>query len=210
MLSFINAAGWPIWPLLLCSVLAVTLIADRFWNLRPAKVIPHDLLDTLGTLARAQPGQAHMEPHLANTSLGELIAEAWRIRHEHPGCDEQTLRHSLEGAGRVVLHQLERYLTALGTIASAAPLLGLLGTIVGMIEIFGANNGANTHPGELAHGISIALYNTAIGLIVAIPSLVAWRYFRQRVDTYALILEQSMEHFLRHASAANPSAADKV
>jgi biopolymer transport protein ExbB len=194
----------------LCSVLAVTLIADRFWNLRPSRVIPHDLLDTLGSLARAQPGQTRMESHLANTSLGELIAEAWRIRQEHPDCDEHTLRQSLEGAGRVVLHQLERYLVALGTIASAAPLLGLLGTIVGMIEIFGASNGVNTHPGQLAHGISIALYNTAIGLIIAIPSLVAWRYFRQRVDTYALILEQSMEHFLRHATASDKLPRGKV
>jgi biopolymer transport protein ExbB len=111
------------------------------------------------------------------------------------------LRASMESTGRAVAHRLERYLSALATIASAAPLLGLLGTVIGMIEIFGsqAPGGATGgNPAQLAHGISTALYNTAFGLIVAIPSLIFWRYFRTRVDDYLLTLELSAERFARH------------
>src|SRR4029453_13512730 len=111
-------------------------------------------------------------------------------------------RASMEHTGRAVAHRLERYLSALATIASAAPLLGLLGTVIGMIEIFGsqAPSGGATggNPGQLAHGISVALYNTAFGLIVAIPSLIFWRYFRGRVDEFLLTLELSAERFARH------------
>jgi biopolymer transport protein ExbB len=108
----------------------------------------------------------------------------------------------MEGAGRTVAHRLEKYLTALATIASAAPLLGLLGTVIGMIEIFGSQAGGGAvgggNPAQLAHGISIALYNTAFGLIVAIPTLIFWRYFRSRVDEYLLTLELAAEQFVRH------------
>ena len=112
----------------------------------------------------------------------------------------------MEGTGRAVAHRLEKYLSALATIASAAPLLGLLGTVIGMIEIFGSQAGGGGvgqamgggNPAQLAHGISIALYNTAFGLIVAIPSLIFWRYFRARVDAYLLTLELASEQFVRH------------
>jgi biopolymer transport protein ExbB len=108
----------------------------------------------------------------------------------------------MEGAGRVVAHRLERSLSALATIASAAPLMGLFGTVVGMIEIFGsqtpAGGATGGNPAQLAHGISVALYNTAFGLIVAIPSLIFWRYFRARVDAYLLTLELASERLARH------------
>ena len=104
----------------------------------------------------------------------------------------------MESAGRREAQKLEKYLTALATIASAAPLLGLLGTVIGMIEIFGSQGGGGNNPTQLAHGISIALYNTAFGLIVAIPTLIFWRYFRSRVDGFLLTLELSSEQFLRH------------
>ena len=110
----------------------------------------------------------------------------------------------MEGAGRMVAQRLEQYLSALGTIASAAPLLGLFGTVVGMIEIFGSQAPGGTsggNPAQLAHGISIALYNTAFGLVVAIPSLIFWRYFRGRVDAYLLTLELSSEQLVRHLKA---------
>jgi biopolymer transport protein ExbB len=111
----------------------------------------------------------------------------------------------MEQTGRAVAHRLERYLSTLATIASAAPLLGLLGTVIGMIEIFGsqsgAGGGAGGNPAQLAHGISVALYNTAFGLIVAIPSLIFWRYFRVRVDEYLLTLELSAERFARHLNS---------
>jgi biopolymer transport protein ExbB len=119
---------------------------------------------------------------------------------------EDDLRSSLEGAGRMAAAKLQRYLGALATIASAAPLLGLLGTVIGMIEIFGSQAGdggmgtvpGGGNPGQLAHGISIALYNTAFGLMVAIPALIFWRYFRARVDDYLLIMEIASERFARH------------
>ncbi len=107
----------------------------------------------------------------------------------------------MEGTGRAVAQRLEKYLNALATIASAAPLLGLLGTVIGMIEIFGSQGSSATgqgNPAQLAHGISIALYNTAFGLIVAIPTLIFWRYFRSRVDAYLLTLELASEQFVRH------------
>jgi biopolymer transport protein ExbB len=108
------------------------------------------------------------------------------------------LRSTLEGAGRQAAHKLERYLAALATIASAAPLLGLLGTVIGMIEIFGTQTSSGGNPAQLAQGISIALYNTAFGLMVAIPALIFWRYFRARVDGYLLTMELATERFMRH------------
>jgi biopolymer transport protein ExbB len=113
----------------------------------------------------------------------------------------------MEGVGREVAHRMERYLSVLATIASAAPLLGLLGTVIGMIEIFGSQSpNSGTNPAQLAHGISVALYNTAFGLIVAIPSLIFWRYFRARVDAYLLTLELASERFFRHLKTLSRSA----
>jgi biopolymer transport protein ExbB len=137
-----------------------------------------------------------------NSALGEVLASGFRAITNNPRLSEADLRSDLEGAGRMVAHRLERYLAALATIASAAPLLGLLGTVIGMIEIFGAQapaggSGAG-NPAQLAHGISVALYNTAFGLIVAIPALIFWRYFRARVDGYLLGLELAAERFARH------------
>ena len=137
-----------------------------------------------------------------NSALGEVLASGFRALNSDPRCSEADLRASMENAGRAVAHRLERYLPALATIASAAPLLGLLGTVIGMIEIFGSQTPTGGAPGgnpaQLAHGISVALYNTAFGLIVAIPSLIFWRYFRARVDGFLLTLELSAERFVRH------------
>ena len=137
-----------------------------------------------------------------NSALGEVLASGLRTLNSHPQSSEAELRAAMEGAGRTVAHRLEKYLTALATIASAAPLLGLLGTVIGMIEIFGSQAGGGAvgggNPAQLAHGISIALYNTAFGLIVAIPTLIFWRYFRSRVDEYLLTLELAAEQFVRH------------
>ena len=134
-----------------------------------------------------------------NSVLGGVLASGLRAMIVEPRTTERMLRQTFETAGRAAAQQLERYLNALGTIAAAAPLLGLLGTVVGMIEIFGsqAPTGAN-NPAALAHGISIALYNTAFGLIIAIPALMFYRYFRGRVDAYIVELEQSAETLLPH------------
>jgi len=205
LISIIQAAGWPIWPLIACSVLALALIIERFVSLKTARVAPPKLLDEALTVSRASVPSADVVSQLEqNSALGEVLASGFRALNSNPRCSEADLRASMEGAGRAVAHRLERYLAALATIASAAPLLGLLGTVIGMIEIFGSQApgssglGSATNPAQLAHGISVALYNTAFGLIVAIPSLIFWRYFRARVDGYLLTMELSSERFVRH------------
>lgn len=198
MFSIIQAAGWPIWPLILCSIAALAIVIERFMSLRPAKVAPPKLLDEVLTLTRGSlPAPDVIDKLHASSVLGTVLAGGIRAAAADPRCDEPQLRNAFETAGRIATHRLERYLNALGTIASAAPLLGLLGTVVGMIEIFGAQaptSGGN--PEQLAHGISIALYNTAFGLIVAIPSLMLYRYFRGQVDEFVLTLEQAAERLL--------------
>jgi biopolymer transport protein ExbB len=206
LLSIIQAAGWPIWPLIICSVLGLALVIERFVSLKTAKIIPPKLLDEAIMVSRnGVPGPDVVTQLEQNSVLGAVLASGFRTFNSNPRASEDDLRASLEGAGRQAAAQLQRYLGALATIASAAPLLGLLGTVIGMIEIFGAQgaSGAGGVPGmgdpaQLARGISIALYNTAFGLIVAIPALIFWRYFRGRVDDYLLGLELAAERFARH------------
>ena len=212
MISIIQAAGWPIWPLILCSILAVAFTIERFTKLKRSRVITAGLLDeAIGVSRESVPAPDTVNQLAAHSALGEVLAAGWRAVNQNPRCTPQDMRAAMEGAGREVAHRLERYLPAIATIASAAPLLGLLGTVIGMIEIFGsqAPSGALTggNPGQLAHGISIALYNTAFGLIVAIPALIFWRYFRARVDGYILELELAAEHFARHLEPLCPGSA---
>ena len=204
LLSIIQAAGWPIWPLVACSIIAMALIIERFLSLKTARIAPPRLLDEALSVSRVSVPSPDVVTQLEqNSALGEVLASGFRALNSDPRCSEGDLRATMEQTGRAVAHRLERYLNALATIASAAPLLGLLGTVIGMIEIFGSqaptSGGApGGNPGQLAHGISIALYNTAFGLIVAIPALIFWRYFRSRVDTYLLTLELAAERFARH------------
>ena len=203
MLSIIQAAGWPIWPLVACSILALALLIERFITLKASRIAPPQLLDEALAVSRsAVPAPDVVAQLEQNSAMGEVLASGFRALNENPRCSEAALRATMEGTGRAVAHRLERYLSALATIASAAPLLGLLGTVIGMIEIFGAQSPAGGatggNPAQLAHGISVALYNTAFGLIVAIPALIFWRYFRARVDGYLLTLELASERFVRH------------
>lgn len=203
MFSIIQAAGWPIWPLIACSILALALIIERFVSLKTSKVAPPKLLDEVLNVSRTSVPSPDVVSQLEqNSALGEVLASGFRALNASPRCSDEDLRSSMEGAGRVVAHRLERYLSALATIASAAPLMGLFGTVVGMIEIFGSQSPAGGatggNPAQLAHGISIALYNTAFGLMVAIPALIFWRYFRARVDGYLLTLELASERLVRH------------
>lgn len=208
MFSIIQAAGWPIWPLIACSVIALALVLERFLALRTSRVVPPKLLDeAISVSSRTLPTPDVVNQLAQNSALGEVLATGLRTLNSHPQSSEADLRAAMEGAGRAVAHRLEKYLSALATIASAAPLLGLLGTVIGMIEIFGSQAGGGAgqamgggNPAQLAHGISIALYNTAFGLIVAIPTLIFWRYFRSRVDAYLLALELAAEQFVRHIS----------
>ena len=206
MFAIIQAAGWPIWPLIACSVLALALVIERFLSLKTAKIAPPNLLEEALSASRtAVPAPEVVEQLEKNSALGEVLASGLRAMQANPDSSEDDLRAVMESSGRVVAHRLERYLSALATIASAAPLMGLFGTVVGMIDIFGSQSptGGATggNPALLAHGISVALYNTAFGLIVAIPSLIFWRYFRAQVDDYMLTLELSAEHMLRHLKA---------
>lgn len=200
MFSIIQAAGWPIWPLLLCSVVALALIIERFSSLRTGRVAPPKLLDEVISITRAHLPSADVVNKLADNSiLGAVLASGLRTVIADPRLNEPVLRASFESAGRVAVHRMERYMNTLGTIASAAPLLGLLGTVIGMIEIFGsqAPTGGN-NPATLAHGISVALYNTAFGLIIAIPALMFYRYFRGRIEEYTLEMEQAAERLVPH------------
>ena len=202
MFSIIQAAGWPIWPLIACSVLALAIVIDRFVSLKASKIAPPRLLDeVLSVIRTAIPGPDVVSQLEKNSALGEVLASGLRAINSDARCTEDDLRAIMESTGRIVAHRLELRLSALATIASAAPLMGLFGTVVGMIEIFGsqAPGGATgSNPAQLAHGISVALYNTAFGLIVAIPSLIFWRYFRARVDAYLLTLELAAERLARH------------
>jgi biopolymer transport protein ExbB len=200
LLSIIQAAGWPIWPLVLCSVVALTLILERLSSLRRARVAPDGLVDEVIGVTRQGMPSADMLTKLGETSLlGGVLATGLRAAAQDPRTPEPALRQAFESAGRAAAHRLERYLNALATIASAAPLLGLLGTVIGMIEIFGSQApGASANPAQLAHGISVALYNTAFGLMVAIPALMAHRFFRGRVTDYLHDMEQACERLLQH------------
>ncbi len=215
MFSIIQAAGWPIWPLVACSVLALALVIERFSSLKTRKIAPPKLIDEAITVSKnAVPAPDVVTQLEQNSLLGEVLASGFRALNANPRISEGDLRATLEGAGQLAAHKLERYLAALATIASAAPLLGLLGTVIGMIEIFGSQSGGGAvgaggagagNPAQLAQGISIALYNTAFGLMVAIPSLIFWRYFRAQVDGYLLMMELATEKFLRHLNALRKS-----
>lgn len=215
MISIIQAAGWPIWPLIACSIVALALIIERLLSLRSKRIIPPSLLDEALTVTRqGLPSTDVVNKLHDNSILGQVLAAGMRAAISDPKIAEPALRQAFETAGRSAAHRLERYLNTLGTIAAAAPLLGLFGTVVGMIEIFGsqAPTGAS-NPAQLAHGISVALYNTAFGLIIAIPALMFYRYFRGLVDQMTLALELSAErmvpHLLRVASRpARPAKAD--
>ncbi len=213
MLSIIQAAGWPIWPLVLCSIAALTIIIERLISLRASQIAPANLLDeVLGVTRSSLPGGDVVNKLAENSLLGGVFATGLRSVIAEPRITEEAVRQSFESAGRIALHRLERYLNTLGTIAAAAPLLGLFGTVIGMIEIFGSQaptGGSN--PQQLAHGISIALYNTAFGLMIAIPSLMFYRYFRGRVDEYLLTMELATErlvpHLMRFAVRMPPQTA---
>ena len=187
MFAIIQAAGWPIWPLLLASVIAVALIIERAISLQNARIVPPTLLEQVVAVYQRQGATPEVLNRLAKDSpLGTVLAAALR-NHRSP---RHVMKEAVEEAGQSVAHELERFLTTLGTIAAMSPLLGLFGTVVGMIEIFGSQTSAGSNPIQLANGISIALYNTAMGLIVAIPSMIFYRHFRAKVDALVVEMEQ--------------------
>lgn len=194
LFSIIQAAGWPIYLLLAASVIALALILERLLVLRRKKILPPNLLKEVIELYRSQQVTPKVVARLeANSPLGRVLAAG--LRNERSS--REVMKESIEETGRAVTHDLERFLNAIGTIASIAPLMGLFGTVVGMIEIFGAQSPTGTtNPQQLAHGISTALYNTAFGLVIAIPSLIFYRHFRGKVDSFVVEMEQQAVHFV--------------
>jgi len=187
VLSILEAAGWPSWFLLACSVIALAIIFERSWALRSHAVTPSDLLPRVLDQFKSRGMNSEVIERLAQSCpLGRVLSAGLMNAQS----SREIMKESIEDAGRAVMLELERYLTTLGTIATISPLLGLFGTVVGMIVIFKTQGPAGTNPAELAHGISIALYNTAFGLIVAVPSMVFYRHFRARVNRLVVEMEQ--------------------
>ena len=187
MFSILQAAGWPIWPLLFASIIAVALIIERSAALRRPKIVPAGLLQSsVADYRQSGISDAQLVRLEAHSPLGRVLAAGMR----NAKTSREIMKESIEEAGLSVAHELERFLTPLWSIATIAPLMGLFGTVVGMIEIFGSSTAAGNNPQALAHGISVALYNTAFGLIVAIPSMIFYRHFRALVDGFLVEMEQ--------------------
>lgn len=187
MFTIVEAAGWPIWFLIIASITAVALIAERLMFLRNKTIAPATLLNEVIQELKQRGVSDEMLTRLeANSPLGRVFAAGLKNVKSTPA----VMKEAIEETGRSVTHELERFLTTLGTIASISPLLGLFGTVVGMIEIFGAQTAVGNTPAILAHGISVALYNTAFGLIVAVPSMIFYRHFRAKVDSLTVEMEQ--------------------
>jgi biopolymer transport protein ExbB len=185
--AIVEAAGWPIWFLILASIIALGLIIERSMFLRSQRIAPPALLDeVIKELKQRGVSDGMLTKLSASSPLGRIFAAGLKNIKSPP----EVMKESVEEAGRAVSHDLGRFLTTLGTIASISPLLGLFGTVVGMIEIFGSQTAVGNSPAVLAHGISVALYNTAFGLIVAIPSMIAYRQFRAKVDSLTIEMEQ--------------------
>lgn len=188
MFELIKAGGWVMWPLILCSIAALAIIAERLWTLQKKSVMPPALLGQVQQwLERKELDESRLTLLRESSPLGQVLAAGLANRlHAH-----EVLKEAIEDAGRHMLPELERYLNTLGTIAAIAPFLGLLGTVLGMIEMFG---GIGSHglgdPSIVASGISQALVATATGLAVAIPSLMFYRYLRGRVEELTVEMEQ--------------------
>lgn len=205
MLELLIAGGWVMWPILLCSALTLAIVLERFWTLRRSKVIPLDLGDEVRQWAasgRLDP--RHIDTLRTNSPLGAVLAAALEVRHK----PREQIKERVEDVGRHQMHRLERFLNTLGTIAAMSPLLGLLGTVFGMIKMF---LGILTHgvgdANQLAGGIGEALITTAAGLCVAIPSLMFYRYFRGRIAEYVVEIEQQVIVLLDTMEAtASPAA----
>lgn len=185
--AIIQAAGWPIWFLLVASVIAVALIIERSLVLRREKIVPSHLLEKVVDAYRKQGVSPQLVENLyRDSALGRVLASALRNHR----ASRPVMKEAIEEEGRAVTHELERFLTTLGTIATISPLMGLFGTIVGMIEIFGSQAPTGSNPAQLAHGISIALYNAGFGILIAIPAMIFFRHFRAKVEGFVVEMEQ--------------------
>lgn len=188
MFELVKSGGWLMLPIILCSIVSISIIAERFWSLRREKVLPAHLVATVwSSVKQDNMARTDIEAISKESSLGAILSAGLLNRCE----SRERIKECIEERGREVVHDLERFLNTLGTIASISPLLGLLGTVIGMISVFAAitKHGVGD-PGALAGGISEAMITTAAGLTVAIISLVFYRYFRRKVDSIVVIMER--------------------
>jgi biopolymer transport protein ExbB len=188
MVEIVKSGGWLMLPIILCAIVAMGIILERFWTLQQKRVIPEDLTSKVGGwVKKDQLDQKQIQTLHQGSALGQILAAGLVNRDR----ERTVLKDAIEDTGRHVVHELERYLETLGTVAAVTPLLGLLGTVIGMVQVFTA---ITTHgvgnPTVLAGGIAQALITTAAGLSVAIPSLIAYRYYRSRVDTLVVDMEK--------------------
>ncbi|MDC0999803.1 MotA/TolQ/ExbB proton channel family protein [Methylophilaceae bacterium] len=188
MWEIIQAAGWPIWPLILTSIIGVAIILERFWSLRKSQIIPDGLMVEIKTMIKQNNLDNNKVNILKNSSpLGDILAVAIAKRKD----SVEEIKSALDERAGFIVHNLERYLGVLVTIATVAPLLGLFGTIIGMVELFSSFTSSGHDVAVFARGISIALYNTAGGIVVAVPAMIAYRFFRSKIDNYL----NEMEHY---------------
>mgnify|MGYP000043913156 FL=1 len=188
MWEIIQAAGWPIWPLILTSIIGVAIILERFWSLRKSQIIPDGLMVEIKTMIKQNNLDNNKVNILKNSSpLGDILAVAIAKRKY----SVEEIKSALDERAGFIVHNLERYLGVLVTIATVAPLLGLFGTIIGMVELFSSFTSSGHDVAVFARGISIALYNTAGGIVVAVPAMIAYRFFRSKIDNYL----NEMEHY---------------
>jgi len=199
MYTILLSAGWPIWPLLIISIIGLAIVIERAWYLRKIQIFPAGSLETAITLAtQLESGKTVPSSEIERLArLSPAMPLLTSVLQEKlSGASSEVALEELQAIAQATWHKLERYLGALATIATIAPLLGLFGTVVGMIEIFGSQgsiNGGSASPQQLAHGISVALYNTAFGLLIAIPALAAWRGLRAMANQR----ERECEEFTR-------------
>lgn len=193
MFHIFQSAGWPIWLLLIASIIGLALVIERFNALRKGKILPDGLLErTIRQFKNGQMDEKQIDRLAADSPLGVVLAAGLR----HADQSKEDIKESMEEAGHIASLQMERFLTTLGTIATLSPLLGLFGTVVGMIEIFGAQNTSGMNPTQLAHGISVALYNTGFGLLIAMPALIFYRHFKALSNSFLIQMEAQASKLL--------------
>lgn len=187
MWEIILAAGWPIWPLIFASIIALAIIGERFWSLRVEIIAPSDLLPEVQNLLNQGTIKKDVIAKIKEHSLlGEIFASALVSSNTSAA----HIKEAIEESGRSVSYKLEKYLSTLGTIAAVAPLLGLLGTVIGMVDLFSSFTNSGHDVAIFARGISVALYNTAAGIVVAVPAMIFYRFFRSKVDDLIFDMEQ--------------------
>jgi biopolymer transport protein ExbB len=205
MYTILIAAGWPVWPLLIISILALAILLERMWFLQAKRITPPQLLEgaiqlaSSGALKQPKTVQDATKALSDAAPLGQILAAA--LVEKAQGASEEKIITAMQDAADSVTILLERYLGALATIATIAPLLGLFGTVVGMIEIFGSQQGVGANPQQLANGISIALYNTAFGLLIAIPAYAGWRGLKAMAEKRKRECDSAAKKLLAHLNS---------